>query len=287
MNDLYAGDVRDVANGYPALSVAQGAEEAFWIRKSPAGLQSNPLQFGFGAGMTRAWYEWVGGQLTGQSGSQKFGLLRLDASGRAVRQLNLSADLLHLSLPEIDRSRDDGSQLSFGIQLQESAPPSLISGAKEAVPAGPVQNQKRVLLANTVLNIQGMESATRQALFIGSLTLQRAVGAGIVGLQDVGKQPFVASNLVIRVPESAARSLYAWYEGSVLQGKSVELPGVIEYRNADMSTVIASVDLINIGMVRLTPLDTQTMDMRGTLVEVELYVEQVIPRLENLAAPRS
>ena len=54
-----------------------------------------------------------------------------------------------------------------------------------------------------------------------------------------------------------------------------------------MSTVIASVDLINIGMVRLTPLDTQTMDMRGTLVEVELYVEQVIPRLENLAAPRS
>jgi hypothetical protein len=83
----------------------------------------------------------------------------------------------------------------------------------------------------------------------------------------------------IFLPEYRAAPFYKWFDSFILRGGAAageaELPGLLEWLSTDLTTVVASAQLINLGIVRYAPEPYLLGAEKAALVQVELYCERM------------
>ncbi len=134
------------------------------------------------------------------------------------------------------------------------------------------------------LNIKGMEAATQYVNKIEGLSVRRAIQSDPVGQFKSKMLQVGAANvqpIKIALPEFRAAPFYKWFDSFILRGGAAageaELPGLVEWLSNDLSTVVASAQLMNLGIVRYAPdpYAAGLVNDRPPLVQVELYCEHL------------
>lgn len=132
------------------------------------------------------------------------------------------------------------------------------------------------------LNIKGMEGATPYVNKIEGLSVRRAIQSDPVGQFKSKMLQVGAANvqpIKLFLPEFRAAPFYKWFDSFILRGGAAageaELPGLLEWLSTDLTTVVASAQLINLGIVRYAPDPYVQSGDRSPLVQVELYCEQL------------
>jgi hypothetical protein len=132
------------------------------------------------------------------------------------------------------------------------------------------------------LNIKGLEEATPYVSKIEGLSVKRATQSDSVGQSKPRMVQVGAANvqpIKLSLPEFRAAPFYKWFDSFILRGGAAtgepERTGSIEWLAANMTTVVASAQLQNLGIVRYAPEPYVQSGDRSPLVQVELYCERL------------
>lgn len=139
---------------------------------------------------------------------------------------------------------------------------------------------KNILSTNFRFNVQGLESSCGRISKVDSITAKRLLAGAVVG-QDKLRQsaPGVLDCSIVRItlPEADAGPFYAWLDKSIVQGNpGDERAGVLEWLDPTLTTVIASVQLNGLGIVRYAPDPIKAgSTVTPGLVQVDMYCESI------------
>jgi hypothetical protein len=134
---------------------------------------------------------------------------------------------------------------------------------------------KAVLGSSFRLNVQGLEAASASISKVSALTAKRAQQSGAMG--EKGKErlfaPLDCSLLTITLAESGAGLFYAWFNELIVNGKTGERAGRLEWLAPNFTTTIGFADLGNLGIVRYAPVPAVSGADSVARVEVDMYCE--------------
>ena len=141
--------------------------------------------------------------------------------------------------------------------------------------------QSKSVLSNFFrFNVQGLEKACGRISKVDSIVARRSVAGAVVG-QDKFMQsaPGVLDCSIVRItlPEADAGPFYAWFNDSVVGGKAGgERAGLLEWLDSTLKTVVASVQLGGLGIVRYAPnpINASTAGSPA-IVQVDMYCESI------------
>lgn len=138
------------------------------------------------------------------------------------------------------------------------------------------------IASNFRLNIQGLESAAPFVSKIEGMGVKRMTQTGVVGQMKFKQLQSAALDVQpirIYLPENQAAPFYSWFESFVIKGGGAtgegERQGLLEWLAGDLTTVLASVQLQNLGIFHYAP-EPYTSNIENTArVLVELYCERL------------
>jgi hypothetical protein len=136
---------------------------------------------------------------------------------------------------------------------------------------------KSLRSSNFRFNVQGLEKACKGVSKVDSIVARRPFTVPIPG-QDKFLQPALDCSIVrITLPETDAGPFYTWFDESVVKGKTAgERAGVLEWLDPIMTTVLGSLQLGGLGIVRYAPEPISAgSDKPIGLVQVDMYCETI------------
>jgi hypothetical protein len=142
---------------------------------------------------------------------------------------------------------------------------------------------KGVLASNFRFNVQGLEQACKRISKVDQITAKRSATGAPVG-QDKFRQPpsgspgvLDCSTVRITLPEADAGPFYQWFDDTVLKGRpDGERPALLEWLDPTLQTVLATVQLGSLGIVRYAPEKTEAgAEARGPRVQIDMYCETI------------
>ena len=91
-----------------------------------------------------------------------------------------------------------------------------------------------------------------------------------------------AGNLRFSFPESSAVPFYQWFDQCTAK-ECMERPGVIQLMSRDGATQLGAIELVNLGITRVSPAWSGGGSDKAALVTVDLYCEQQRMNFAGLA----
>jgi hypothetical protein len=184
----------------------------------------------------------------------------------------LNAFIAEIALPDCDASI--AGQPLMTIRLTPEA-------TRWAAGSGQPLNllSKMKLNGNFRLDIGPVSSAMKFVSKIQGVGIKRKVTSEQVGIgRAIVKHPAQTEVMPIMLwlPENRAGVFYSWFDALVVKRTATgELAGVLEWLSPDMTKVVASVQLQNLGIVRYAPEPI----VAGTNTEPQVMVEMYCERL--------
>ena len=135
---------------------------------------------------------------------------------------------------------------------------------------------KGILSNNFRFNVQGLEQACRRISKVASIVARRPVAGAVVGVDKfMQSAPGVLDCSIVRItlPEADAAPFYQWF----VNGKpGDERAGVLEWLDVTLTTVIASVQLNGLGIIRYAPDPINAVSGGNPgLVQIDMYCESI------------
>jgi len=244
-------------------------------------LRYEPIAVEFGAGMSKAWYDWISASLDMKIQARNGAVMALDSNYVEQSRLNfMNALITEISFPPLDAASKDAARIA--VKLAPGATQQR-AGSK-AVVGGMSLKQKQWLPANFRLFIQGLEQATKRVNKLEALTIKFKTPSAQVGqFREAQKEPVVIEipNLIITIPEIDAGPFYQWHEDFVIKGNNGpdrERPGVLEWLTPAVvtgPTVLGSLQFFNLGIFKIAPEKFEAGAEAIRRVKVEMYCERI------------
>lgn len=226
-----------------------------------------------GAGMTPELYDWIKGSLTGNGSRKNGAVVMVDHRGQVTSRLNFyNAIIKEVSFPVFDTASKDGGKIT--LKLSCGYTQRDYSGGAVSMNAFS-QQQKKWLLCNFQLKIDGLDQAVAKASKIEALTITQRVSHDTVGNAKFNTDTtFIeVSHLTITVPDDYAGSLRQWMDNIVINGnRGDERSGVIDVLAPNKQDILFSLTLSNLGIFKLTP-DQNKTGVRT--IKADMYCEEV------------
>ena len=211
-----------------------------------------------------------------------------DADGNALKRLQFSSALLmEIDLPVCDATQRNPAVLSLRLAPERT---QWIGGSGK-VQAFPFSTRLGAALAgNFNLSIQGLEAACREVVLVSGLTAKRTRQPSPLNLREptlATYSPFDISTLRITLVEAYAAPFFSWFTNFSVQGNTgpgAERPGLLQWLTADLKTVIATAQLVNLGLVRYAPEPFNSEAAVIPRVQVDMYCEAIFARAPDLCA---
>ncbi len=188
----------------------------------------------------------------------------------------VNAAITEISLPACDAA----SKLAASVTLTLAPESARWTGGsgKAVMVAGPGKSGANPALFRLIL--KGFEGANQYVSQIEGLGLKRLpLSADLAAYRGKDLPEFEVTPLKIRMRESTAGPYYGWFEHVVLNGNGAapdaERTGRIEWLDSTLTQVVASVDLVNLGITRYAPEKAIPNSQGPALVEVNLYCENL------------
>jgi hypothetical protein len=221
---------------------------------------------------------WINDSLTKPPVSKTGVIVYVDADGNAVKQLAFTnAVITEIDLPACDATQMNPAVLVLRLQ-PEIAQWTGGTGKVQAFPFTP--RVGAALVSNFHLSIQGLEGACQRVMLINSLTAKRTVAPlgtlGVVRNPGPEYSAFDISTFSITLAEAYAAPFFAWFSNFTLKGNigpGAVLPGLLQWLAPDLRTVIATAQLVNLGMVRYAPAPFNSEANAIGRVQIDMYCD--------------
>jgi hypothetical protein len=165
------------------------------------------------------------------------------AQGVAERTFQ-DALVTRVVFPKLDAASKDPASILLLVQ-----PAATIYGVGSAGVLPVNVKQKSSTLGNFRLAIDGLD--TSQVAIIDALEVEQPLVAAGGGFEPAG---FAVSNLVVSLGAASSTSWFEWFEDFVVQGNNgdaFERDGRLEFLSPDLKTVVATLELQNLGIVSI------------------------------------
>jgi hypothetical protein len=245
-----------------APQVSGGAAHAEVItettgRKHIGAVRYDDIVLGCGAGMSKAFYDWVGDASNLSSGvHHKHGaLLSCDFDGKLMSRLDwLDGLITAVSFPALDAASKDTAALTVKI-----APGVTRSRQGDGSRVSLALNRPAIWLgANFRLSIDGLDEACKHVTRIEPISITRQLiseaagdlrpSSNVIGRVSMG-------DLVVTLPEARAQKFYDWFEEFVTRGNNsghMEKNGTLELLSPNLSSTLFSLKFSHLGIYSIT-----------------------------------
>ena len=223
--------------------------------KHLSGVRYEPIAIAASSRRARPLFDWIATAWQGTLARKDGAVIRVGANGKPqARREFVDAILVETTVPMLDGA--SRNPVDFTVRLvpgstHDVAPPATRPPAGAATP-----KDAPFLSANFRLDIAGLD-CTRVAK-IDSFTVKHdstaTVGsaAGTGSAVTIGAQEF--PNLRIELSAVSADTWRTWFESFVIEGHSSttdEKSGSLSFLNANLTTVLATINFHNLGIFRL------------------------------------
>ncbi|HYF92750.1 MAG TPA: phage tail protein [Symbiobacteriaceae bacterium] len=249
-------------------------------KKHLAGVKYEDITITAGAGMSKAFYDWISSTLAGSYPRKNGAIIAVSFDSKETSRLEFSNALItEIGMPALDAASKDAAKMTIKFtpertRLRKSA------GERVKLP-GDFSKQKTWLPSNFRLRIDGLEQATSRVNKIEAITIKQKVIENAVGFaRDYEKEPASVEipNLVITFPESHADSFYDWHQDFVISGNNgegKEKSGTLEYLSPDLKEVLFRLEFHNLGIFKLAPDKVESGAEQIRRVKAEMYCEDM------------
>ena len=278
LDGAFAGWLTSASGGEAEGEVVQeplGADSV--VRKHLGGVHYTDLELTAGAGMEKAFSDWIAATLA-HTGTRKDGtVISVDATLKEVaRRTFFNALVREIELPVLDAGAKDAATLMVRV-APEDARTTKGSGAKVAAPSS-AKVQKKWLPSIFRLQIDGVDC--KNVRRIEALTIKQNVVDSSIGerrdfLQE--ESQLELGDLIVTVPESKAADFVAWHDDFVIKGNngsSAEKSGKLELLAPDLKSVLLTLDFGGLGIFKLERRDGGAEGALPTL-RAAIYCEEL------------
>lgn len=250
-------------------------------RKHLAGVKYEDITVNCGAGMSKAFYQWIQDSFD-QKHTRKNGAIKAvdyDYNVRSVQEFT-DAILSEVTFPALDAGSKDAAKMTikFAPEITRTKAGSGKIDAKFA----DTKHQKLWSPANFRLTIDGLDAACSKVNKIEALTIKQkivehAVGEGLTVDQEPASLEF--PNLKISLPEAYAEQFADWHEDFVIKGNNgqdKEKTGALEYLDPTQTKVLLAISIHNLGIFKYEP-DALSENNSDKIrhVKAEMYCEEI------------
>jgi hypothetical protein len=270
--------VRDVDGGHIKGEVARvDTGPGLVSRKQIVGFTIEPFTVGVGLSMGTPMLDWLQGTLGSKSVRKDGSIVTVDASLKAQQYRHFTGALIE----EVTFPALDGANKEAGFFTVKFRPERIRyekgDGAVIAQTATPLQ--KAWIASNFRFELGGLPC--NRVSRIESFTIKQTVSEQRIGTtRDPLREPrrIEYPNLTVTLSAVDVDPWQTWLEDFVVKGNSGqdrELTGRIEFLDASLTKVLATVELLQVGIVSLRP-DTKAASTESMArYVVEMYVESI------------
>lgn len=251
------------------------------VQKHIGAVKYDDITITCGPGMSPGFFHWLKASFEEDDHERKNGaIITADYDYREVTRLTFYEGLVtELGFPALDATSRDMARLTVKISPEyihfSPASGPCIAGR---FPTDSVR-AKRWSVRNFRIRIDGIDC--RRVAKIEALHLRQRVTEvpfGELGVSCREPTGIEYPNLVLSLPESHADGFFRWYDSFVLKNRcsqSDEKTGTIELLHEDMRTVMCSIDLMQLGIFKITPDKGEAGSEKIRMVKVEMYCEEM------------
>lgn len=227
------------------------------------------------AGIVAPLSGWITEMLTKYSTPRKGAIVYADFNNTEVKRLEFSNAIL-TEVTVLAASAAEGKKPA-ALTLRIVPQTTRLVGATGKVLVAPGVKNKNIVSGNFRFNVQGLEKSCGRVSKVDPIVARRATQGTAVGQERLKQSaPGVLDCSIVRIalPEADAGPFYQWFDDMVLNGKNgAERAGLLEWLDPLQTTVLASVQLTGLGIVRYAPAPFITGTEKTGQVQVDMYCE--------------
>lgn len=252
------------------------------VHKHVSTIKYEDINMTCGPAMSREFYKWIKNSFQRKYERKTGAFVQANYDFDEVSRLNFYEALVtEVGFPACDAASKDLARLSVKISPEwtrfEIKKGGKITGGAMAG-MDPIK-QKRWLTRNFEVEIGGLDCSRISK--IEAITIKQKVAEVPLGeLRELYREPTNVeySNVVLTMPESHAESFLKWHDTFVIKGKcdpGDEKHGHIRYLHEDMKTMVCDIELINLGIFKVTPDKAEAGSDKIRSIKVEMYCEKM------------
>lgn len=228
---------------------------------------------------------WINSTLVKGPSAKSGAIIYADFNNIEWKRLEFSnAVISEVGVPSLEASSKNSTPMT--LRLAPAATRWTGGSGKPVANAGPKATR---IGGDFRLVIPGLEAAAPFIRKIEGLSAKR-IAPGSVGTSVrskwLGSGGLDMQNIKLYVSEANAVPFYSWFDGAVIKGggraPDAERTGRLELLTPTLATVVASVELKGLGIVRYAPEPFEAGAEKNSGVQIDLYCEQM-----QLALPAS
>ena len=280
LSGAYVGFTKSALGGEPFGEIVNervGPDRV--VHKRLGRVRYEPITVKVGAGMAPAFYDWLKETFEHKNTRRNGAVVALDLNYREVQRTTFADALLtEVTFPALDATSHDVGLMSvtFAPQSTRSAPGS---GQPQTATMQAERGGRHKLwtLSNFRLRVDGLDCSRVMRIEAFGMR-QKAIESATGETRDYERDPanLEYSNLVVVMPEAAARSFYDWREDFLVRGNNgdaKERNGTIEILTADGKPLF-TVGLKHLGISRIA-VEASGPNETSRRARVEMYVEEM------------
>ena len=272
------GFVKSVAGGGATADVINekmGADHV--VRKHLGGVKYEELVIDFGFSMKAPVYDWIAKSWEMNYQRKNGSIVGCDYKLEAKTEREFFNGLItETAFPALDASSKQAAYITLKV-APEYTKAKKASGKAEA--PGAKGQQKLLLPSNFRLEIAGLDAS--RVSKIDAFSVKQSVTEDFAGeLRDYQKEPgkLEFPNLKITLSQASSQPWFDWFEDFVIKGncsEDKEKTGTIFFLSPNRKETLASIELQNLGIFRLSEDAAEAQSEQIKRVTAELYCERM------------
>ncbi|HVP62174.1 MAG TPA: phage tail protein [Myxococcaceae bacterium] len=276
LDGSFAGWVQSTEGGNAVADVVTekvGADG--FVKKHLAGVKYEDITINCGAGMSKAFYQWIQDTLTLKATRKNGAVIESDYNARELTRLEFSNALIS----EVDLPALDATSRATAKMTVKFSPEFIRSKKGNGVAIKFEIAADKWRTSDFKLKIDGLDDATSRALKIEAITIKQKVVENAVGEQrDYQKQPAGVdfSDVAVTVADSHAQSFYDWGQDFIVQGNNgddKERGGTLDYLDSRLRPLF-TLTFSHLGVFRVAPVNSNAAEKYRT-IKAEMYCERI------------
>jgi hypothetical protein len=250
------GNIHSFPSGKFALEL--DGTHAGWLTSVEGG-HAGSYVFSCGAGMSRAFYDWIKANFNQQYVRKSGAVVTTDHSYQVMNRINFNHALItEIGFPALDASSKDAAKMTIKFEPEYTSNTSDDSGGGSVVHVP--THQKLWLPSHFHLSIAGLDDECHHVNKIDAITIKQKMDAN--------------PNLSVTVAESHSKGFKDWFQ-TVLKGTMTTRPGTLDYLAADSAQALFTLSFPRLGIDKVTidKLEAASDGIRH--IKVEMYCEEM------------
>ena len=271
LDDIECGIVHSAEGGGIVGEVVSRRGPDYFDEKHLANLRYEELVLQVDLSLHASVYAWVAGTLTGGRPRHKGAVAELARPGAPLRQREFFGALLtEVTFPALDASSKDAAYLTLKL-----APEYTRTNPPAGKPNPPATTGSPLRRGSFRLEIDGLDCSRVHE--VGALTVRqvREPDTGEGRDPDLLPTRLVFPDLSVALSESGAQTWVDWRDDFLVRGNNTaahERQGRLSLLAADGKRVLAELRLVNLGILRLEPVQSSAGDRE---LAASLYCERL------------